>query len=568
MSSRANAAILFEPAAFDTRVKKVMGRNVAGATFLDGFVQHSDVERYVGIALGKDAGAAFRRRVGEITAGDPVTSARPVEVLADSALDRLASVGTVYLPDPQLGRYAEQRRTFDQRAFSLCGITHTISSNGALGLLCEMLTAPVQPWDAIIYTSTSVRAAALRQQEHYADYLEQRVGARPANPVQTPVIPLGVDAARFDRLGRDSAARAALRARIGAAENDVVLLFFGRLVFHAKAHPVPMYLGLQRAAQRLGTAGGRLHLVQTGHFPSESAEVGYREGAARYCPDVAVHFLDGSDPELADSSWAAADIFVSLSDNIQESFGITPVEAMAAGLPCIVSDWDGYRDTVVEGETGLRIATWLPPAGSGSALADAYARGSINYDLYVGYVSQATAVDVAAFANAVVALAGDPDCRRRMGEAGRRRARAHYDWSGLVRTYQDLWTDLGERRRAAGEIAPPSPLARDPRLSDPFDVFTGHASPGDRREAKLSIDPDAPALDDLLALKCNTFADSTLLNVESMAALAEVFRGEPRTVRWCLEKVVPEQRVRAARTLGWLMKYGVLTIENHRRTDR
>ena len=46
---------------------------------------------------------------------------------------------------------------------------------------------------------------------------------------------------------------------------------------------------------------------------------------------------------------------------------------MTAGLACVVSDWDGYRDTVVDGETGIRIPTWMPGAGTGAALADAYA---------------------------------------------------------------------------------------------------------------------------------------------------------------------------------------------------
>src|SRR3546814_10665560 len=139
-----------------------------------------------------------------------------------------------------------------------------------------------------------------------------------------------------------------------------------------------MYLGPQRAARRLAAPAGRpLHIVQTGHFPGPAAESAYRDGAARYCPDVAAHFLDGGDPELAESSWAAADVFVSLSDNIQESFGITPVEAMAVGLPCIVSDWDGYRDTVVDGETGILVPTWVPHAGAGDGRADAYSLGTL-----------------------------------------------------------------------------------------------------------------------------------------------------------------------------------------------
>src|SRR3546814_2925094 len=105
---------------------------------------------------------------------------------------------------------------------------------------------------------------------------------------------------------------------------------------------------------------------------------------------------------------------------------------MAAGLPCIGSDWDGYRDTVVDGETGILVPTWVPPAGAGAGIADSYSLGTLTYDRYVGYASQMTAVDVPAFTDAVVALAIDPEHRRRVGEAGRRRARAHYAWSGQI----------------------------------------------------------------------------------------------------------------------------------------
>lgn len=567
MRKSTNAAILFEPSAYDVGVAKIMGRNVAGSTFLDGFIRFADVDRYVGVASSSNAAEVFRRRVSQLVDGDPIKSGRPVDVFSAGALERMAAVGTVYLPDPQIARFAETRRYIGQREYSLCGITHTISSIGAMGLLCDILTAPVQPWDAVIFTSKSVRDAAVRQQEHHADYLEQRLGARPLNPTQMPIIPLGVDTGRFDALSRDGAARAKLRDRIGARDHDVVLLFFGRLVFHAKAHPVPMYIGLQRAAQRLGPTDGRLHLIQTGRFPNEASERGFRDGAARYCPDVAVHFLDGSDPDLANASWAAADLFVSLSDNIQESFGITPVEAMAAGLPCLVSDWDGYRDTVVDGETGIRVPTWLPPPGAGSHLADSYGRGQITYDRYIGYASQATAVHVPRFADAVEALVLGPERRREMGEAGRRRARENYDWSRLIGLYQDLWADLAERRRSAEEIAPPSSRGRNPSLADPFEVFAAHASLRPGSDVVLSIDPDGSKLSDLLALDCNTFAGSAFADAEGMATLVESFRRGAQSLQACLKNVEPKQHPRTLRTLGWLAKYGVLNIEFGDRTS-
>ena len=49
-------------------------------------------------------------------------------------------------------------------------------------------------------------------------------------------------------------------------------------------------------------------------------------------------------PFLLVTGPAIPDIFVSLSDNIQETFGLTPLEGMASGLPVVATDWNGYRD--------------------------------------------------------------------------------------------------------------------------------------------------------------------------------------------------------------------------------
>ena len=80
-------------------------------------------------------------------------------------------------------------------------------------------------------------------------------------------------------------------------------------------------------------------------------------------------------------AWSSADIFSSLSDNFQETFGITPIEAMASGLPVVVSDWDGYRDSVRHGVEGYLVPTSMPQNGLGADLALRHALSIDNYDL-------------------------------------------------------------------------------------------------------------------------------------------------------------------------------------------
>lgn len=62
---------------------------------------------------------------------------------------------------------------------------------------------------------------------------------------------------------------------------------------------------------------------------------------------------------------AVSDAFMSPALG-QESFGITLVEAMAAGVPVVASDVPGYREVVRSGRDGL-----LVPPGDARALADA-----------------------------------------------------------------------------------------------------------------------------------------------------------------------------------------------------
>ena len=217
-----------------------------------------------------------------------------------------------------------------------------------------------------------------------------------------------------------------------------------------------------------------------GWFPrGETDHALYREAAKRYAPDVPVHFLDGRNPDVVRCCWAAADLFLSLVDNPQETFGLAPVEAMAAGLPVVVSDWDGYRYTVTDGVQGFRIPTLLPSgARQGQELASLHDQNLLSYQDYVGAVAQHVAVDIQAAAVAIARLADDPDLRQRMGEAGSLAVQQRFDWPVIVRQHRQLYNELAERRRAATsvEISAAGAGAPHPLRADPFADFAVYAS--------------------------------------------------------------------------------------------
>jgi alpha-maltose-1-phosphate synthase len=215
-------------------------------------------------------------------------------------------------------------------------------------------------------------------------------------------------------------------------------------------------------------------LVQCGWFASKAIEQAFRAGAAAACPHVRCVFTDGRLDLSRRNSWAAADLFISLSDNIQETFGLSPVEAMAAGLPVVVSDWDGYKDTVRDGIDGFRIPTWMPPPGTGAALAQAHECGLDTYDMYCGLACQHVALDHRVLVDRLAVLANDAALRSKLGEAGRERARTVFDWNVVYRGYQGLWRELDRLRPAqsAADGAAPPPVVSPSRL-DPFLAF-GH----------------------------------------------------------------------------------------------
>jgi glycosyltransferase involved in cell wall biosynthesis len=423
-----------------------------------------------------------------------------------------------------------------------------------MSAIAGLLVAPLRSWDALICTSRAVRDSVRGVLERQADYLRARLGAQRFELPQLPLIPPGIHTRDFEF---DEAGRGAARRQLDIGDDDVAFLSFGRLSFYAKAHPQQMFSALERADK----GGRRVHLILCGWFDSDAGEQGFREAAAQLCPSVRLTVLDGREADQRASAWAAADVFTSLADNVQESAGLTPLEAMAAGLPCVVSDWNGYRDTVRDGVDGYRIPTVMPGAGAGLDLAQRYDDDVDNYDEYCGHTSQAVALDGAQLAQAYARLIGDAGLRRQLGECARQRARADFDSQVVFRRYRELWSELDERRRADAQLAPALPHTAPDRL-DPFAAFASWPSAQLTPESIVELAPDASLaqLRAYRALGINRFATSSLPTLEEFGQIFGSIESRPTQVDELLDTLGPCDRPTLLRGLVWLCKMDLLRI--------
>lgn len=162
------------------------------------------------------------------------------------------------------------------------------------------------------------------------------------------------DVTHLMRLARELAPqRDAIRRELGVDGRQVVL-FVGRLLAE-KGLPV-----LIEAFGRVKKDNARAFLLVVG----DGAGRGDFEAQAHALGTGDVSFVGFRDSDELGKIYAAADVFTLAS--VVEPWGVVVNEAMAAGLPVVLSDQVGASaDLVSEGENGFVV-----PAGDVEALAD------------------------------------------------------------------------------------------------------------------------------------------------------------------------------------------------------
>lgn len=554
-----NVAIYYHPDGFDTGRKALMGRHAAGEQFLKALTRYGSNETLFAYAQKQEHFNDFIERISKSTS----TSQR-CQWISWKNWPLLGKAGCLFYPGPVLGNLAWQRRHIDTRLFSLCGITHTTATNAVMDGLGDLLVAPLQPWDAVICTSNSVKDMVSRVLNEQAAYVKDRfqLATTPKVPVQLPVIPLGVDCDQYAKpAGFVEQARSQWRQALNIAADDFVVLFFGRLSFHAKAHPMPLFRGLEETAKRSGKS---IHLIMAGWFANDAIKDDFFKAAKAYCPSMKLTFVDGRKDEVRQTIWYAADVFSSFSDNVQETFGLAPLEAMAAGLPVVISDWDGYRETAQHGVSGFLVPTWLPPAKSAADSALQNAMGQITYDQYVGHQSQFCSVDIAACVDAFTTLLENPSLRKQMGKAGQQRAREVFDWRVIISQYQELWKELARLRGTAlaydARTAGTCPM---PTRQDPTVLFQSYPTNTVALNTMVSATnlSDMDSFEQLRLVSMNTFVAHKIVVTNEVNMIFALLRKDgPQPLSSLLALVGSDRGKALMLTVLWLSKMGLLQL--------
>jgi len=198
-------------------------------------------------------------------------------------------------------------------------------------------------------------------------------------PVQ--VLPSGTDPQRFQP---DPVRRADMRQRLGFKEDEVVLLNVSALEARK---------GTWRVIEALPELLQRCPNVRYLVLGKGEQEQGLRMRVQELGLEKIVVFA-GTTPDLP-PYYNTADVFIMLSDS--EAGSVALLEAMASGLPVVVSDAGGFRE-VVDDSTG-----WISPLENPGRLVELLAEA-----------------------------VSSPIERERKGQAARQRILNRYSWSSLA----------------------------------------------------------------------------------------------------------------------------------------
>lgn len=416
----------------------VVGRFVACAAFIEAAARHGTFEYAV-------CPFNFPDDVSPAREADWQGLARhlPLPLVRPTSLPTLLGQEKVLLHElarHRLNRLSYLRHFCASRPAPITAQLHGMGSGAFVEELCLTLLCPLLP-DDTIFSSSQAADTALRAALATAADVLTHGGGKVTRP-NVEQVPLGVDTDYFRPRSKGDA-----RARLGIDPEEFVFLALGRLSPSDKIDFLPVLRGFRRVVNEVEHAK-RVRLIIAGSDRNDRSGQ-YVSLLQRSVRDLG---LQGHVSVLANFAaddrlplFAAADVFLALSDAPGESFGLTVAEALCCGLPVVASDWDGYRDHIRHGVNGFKIPVyWSDQLEHLQALQ--FLTTQLQSDLAT---TQSVAVDIECLIETMLRCVLSPVSMLNAMSHEALRARETYSWRAMIRRHEETWERLADGREHA-----------------------------------------------------------------------------------------------------------------------
>ena len=406
-----------------------LGRSVADREFITALIRFGSFDEYHFFFESETILKDFQRHFADTIAFYAPNKVKtfPLYKLEEQLATTTYTV--FHSSDPLIEKLIYLRSNFTiKEPFAITGYTHTLSSrNLSPGFLLTLLQQP-QSCDAIICSSK----CGQKVMENIFDTINNSFSQAFHQDIdykgQLPHIPLGITTESYNRVRKDEA-----RKKLRFPAENKIILSIARLTPSSKMDYYPILDVFSRILHEYPTA----RLVLAGGLSEEKEN--YLKELQVYAQQKGITDEIIFCPNFEDSYkhllYSAADIFISPSDNMQETFGITIIEALASGLPVVCSDWDGYKELVTDGVTGYRVPTIMQKSYDA---IDNLSLFSLNPSFII---AQYTAVNQDIMTERILSLMSNDRLLTEMAENAKRSI-VCYDWSQLIPQYESLWSSL------------------------------------------------------------------------------------------------------------------------------
>ncbi|MGV8059367.1 MAG: glycosyltransferase family 4 protein [Smithellaceae bacterium] len=412
-------------------------------------------------------------------------------------------------------------QNYFQRKMAIVGVTHSLHFKEIISSLRQAADLSATK-DVLVCTSSPAKKAV------------EKILAEKSGCLNLKVVPFGVDDDKYSPASPDQ--KKNIRNAFNLPSDATIFLYLGRLSPVEKMELIPLLKAFALMAKDKEVHNNPL-LVIIGRE--------HNAGYIKILQDVAekigitgkVKIISDYRPEDISKFYKMADVFVSPSENIQETFGLTIIEAMSAGLPVVASDWDGYRDNVQKGLTGYLVPTYW---------ADCNWGWDDRFQL-----TQSVAVDIYAMAEYLKILAVDSILRLKMGKAAREHVLNNLSWEKIIEKYDALFTEAILANRTGEKHTPEESVD----LPSPFSVFEDYPS-------HVLTSEDSLVLKDVNGFTAYSNVEQ-LADISLINSIINMAYPQPLKIAGIITAIKLKHNIVEAnifRQIMLLLKYGVLEI--------